>query len=110
MEVNQSIREYILMGHSYEEAKELSAYEIALKEQLKNQKINMRERPIKMARVIHKQGISITCKDHLGNVFPSLKAMTKHYGVSVYTYQSRLRKGWSKERALTTAVKSRQVV
>lgn len=108
MEVNQSIREYMLMGHSYEEAKELSNHEIALKAQLKNQKINMRERPIKMVRVIHKSGIAISCKGHLGNVFPSLKAMTKHYGVPVYTYQNRLQKGWSKERALTTLYKPKK--
>ena len=41
------------------------------------------------------------CTDHLGNAYPSLNAMCRHYGVTRYCYQSRLDLGWTKERALT---------
>lgn len=44
----------------------------------------------------------IKCKDHLGKEYPSLNAMCKAYGLSRYTYSSRLNLGWDQEKALTT--------
>lgn len=41
-------------------------------------------------------------KDHLGQDFESIQAMCNHYGIHRSCYESRLRKGWSKEKALTT--------
>lgn len=41
------------------------------------------------------------CTDHLGNQFPTTTAMCEHWGVPRATYNSRLRKGWSVEEALT---------
>ena len=44
-----------------------------------------------------------SCKDHLGNVFPSKKAMYKHYGISKKTYVNRIEKRhMSLKAALTT--------
>ena len=40
--------------------------------------------------------------DHLGNTFPSLNAMCQHWGISRTLYSSRIKNGWSVERALTT--------
>lgn len=42
------------------------------------------------------------CKDHLGNEYPSIEAMLKHYGLARTTFWNRInRAGWSLERALT---------
>lgn len=43
-----------------------------------------------------------TCKDHLGNEYPSLNAMCRVYNISRYMYQERINSGWSLEKALTT--------
>ena len=42
----------------------------------------------------------IRCRDHLGNAFPSQKAMLAYWGVSHTTYKHRLSKGEPLERAL----------
>ena len=39
--------------------------------------------------------------DHLGNTYPTLTAMCEHYGLRLDTYRRRLKKGFSKEEALT---------
>lgn len=41
------------------------------------------------------------CKDHLGNSFESKFAMSKSWGVNPYTVDTRLRRGWTLEEALT---------
>lgn len=44
-----------------------------------------------------------SCKDHLGNEYPSIEAMCKAYGISRHTYSTRVNKlGWTVEDALTT--------
>lgn len=40
-------------------------------------------------------------EDHLGNKFPTIKSMCKHWGIKVTTYNGRIACGWSKEKALT---------
>ena len=45
------------------------------------------------------------CFDHLGNIYKSVSEMCKHYGLSVYVYEFRIRNGWSLEATLTTPVK-----
>ena len=45
---------------------------------------------------------SRSVKDYLGNQFDSVKDMYAHWGIRRDTYNSRLRKGWSLEEALTT--------
>lgn len=45
-------------------------------------------------------------KDHLGNVYPSIYAMCKHWGVRDSTFIHRIQKGMSIKKALTTPVKS----
>lgn len=43
-------------------------------------------------------------KDHLGNTYPSLTKMCEHYGITHYTFHTRVNKlGWSVEKALTTS-------
>lgn len=44
--------------------------------------------------------------DHLGQVFESKNAMCKHWKISRHIYDGRIKSGWSKEKALTTIVKS----
>lgn len=41
------------------------------------------------------------CQDHLGQRFPSVKSMCRHYGVNPGTFANRRRKNWTLERALT---------
>ena len=42
------------------------------------------------------------CKDHLGNVYPSKVDRAKAYNLDNNVIQTRLAKGWTLERALTT--------
>lgn len=49
-------------------------------------------------------GKDITIKDHLGNVYVSMKEMCDHYGVSLWAYKNRIMK-MSVEDALTAAAK-----
>lgn len=43
----------------------------------------------------------IKCKDHLGNEFPSIKAMCRHWGINHETYKCRIKIGCSVKNALT---------
>ncbi len=43
-----------------------------------------------------------TCKDHLGNVFSSIKEMCDYYGIDKSTYNGRKRLGWSLQKILET--------
>lgn len=45
-------------------------------------------------------------KDHLGNVYPSIHAMCKHWGVRDSTFIHRIQKGMSIKKSLTAPVKS----
>lgn len=47
-------------------------------------------------------------EDHLGNKYNSLASMCKHYGMSDCTYRSRIQKGWTLEKALTTPVRPKK--
>ena len=49
---------------------------------------------------------STPSRDHLGNDFPSMAAMARHYGITVCRLGQRLRKGWPLVRALTAPVAS----
>jgi hypothetical protein len=42
------------------------------------------------------------CYDHVGNVFPSKSSMCRFYEIPLNTFYSRLKNGWSLEKALTT--------
>lgn len=42
--------------------------------------------------------------DHLGQTFPSIAAMCKHWNISAKRYDGRIRSGWSVEKALTTTI------
>lgn len=42
--------------------------------------------------------------DHLGNVYETAKAMVSHYGLTLDTYNRRIKIGWSIEKALTTPI------
>ena len=45
------------------------------------------------------------CKDHLGNEFPSIGEMCRHYQINQSTFNDRIKKGWSMEKALTAPLK-----
>lgn len=49
-------------------------------------------------------GNTTICYDHLGNKYPSKKAMVQHYDMRYSTYMSRICQGWSIEKALTTPI------
>ena len=44
------------------------------------------------------------CKDHLGNEFESIQEMCDHYNINRNNYNTRIKNGWSTEKALTTPV------
>lgn len=48
--------------------------------------------------------------DHLGNKFNTQKAMLNYWGISEYSYRTRINKGWSLERALSTPSKTNRKV
>lgn len=52
---------------------------------------------------------NIISKDHLGNVFPTMKAMCEHWGQSYGTVSYRLERGLSMKEALTTK-REREIV
>lgn len=41
-------------------------------------------------------------KDHLGNSYPSTKAMCDHYGISSSLFTSRVKRNWDIQKALET--------
>ena len=47
----------------------------------------------------------VVVKDHLGNIYPSRRALAKAYGISYVTMQQRFRIGWDLERVLTSPVR-----
>ena len=55
------------------------------------------KRKIKVSRGVG--GIPST--DHLGNRYPTIKAMCDHYGIAVMLYRQRISGGWTLEDALT---------
>lgn len=46
-------------------------------------------------------GRNNTCRDHLGNEYPSVPDMCQAYGIPPSTYANRLSRGWTIEQALT---------
>ena len=48
--------------------------------------------------------------DHLGNTYPTLTAMCQHYNLRLDTYRNRLKKGFSKEEALTYKLYQTKVI
>ena len=52
-----------------------------------------------------KGGEQIMVKDHLGKEYRSERAMLRAYGIGRTNYATRIRKGWSMEKALTTPSK-----
>ena len=44
-----------------------------------------------------------SCRDHLGNIFPSQRAMCRRYGISPSLYCNRRKKGWPVKASLLGA-------
>lgn len=62
----------------------------------------LKKRNCSPAEVFFRGSLSSTeSKDHLGKVFPTIRAMCKHWNINVSTFSFRIRKGWSIEKALT---------
>lgn len=53
---------------------------------------------------------NIVSKDHLGNIFPTRKAMCEHWGISCAMFVSRLDRGMTIEQALTTGYKLKREI
>ena len=43
--------------------------------------------------------------DHLGNIYESINKMCDSYNIEPSTYHDRIKRGWDKEKALTTPIK-----
>lgn len=54
-----------------------------------------------LTRPVNMQYHGKKCIDHLGNEYPSLLAMCRHYGIHRMKYKNRIKLGWSQEDALT---------
>lgn len=52
---------------------------------------------------------AVSCEDHLGNIYPSVTARAKAYGLSDATVEDRLKHGWSLKDALTIAPNDRNL-
>lgn len=50
------------------------------------------------------------CYDHLGNKFPSVAAMCKHYNIARPSFDTRIKNHWPLEKALTAPVKHVTVI
>ena len=62
----------------------------------------LKKRNCSLAEVFFRGNLNNTeSKDHLGNVFPTIRAMCKHWNINVSTFSFRISKGWSIEKALT---------
>jgi len=57
--------------------------------------------------MLDSKGNPKACRDHLGNQYNSLSEMCKQYNISINTFHSRKRRGWSLERILTTEIKQK---
>lgn len=55
------------------------------------------------------RGIKQTVTDHTGRQFDSLLAMCKYYKINCDTYLIRIKRGWTKEKALTTPIECRSI-
>lgn len=65
-----------------------------------------------LSRYQHTAEISanaMSCEDHLGNVYPSVKARAKAYGLNSTTVEDRLKHGWTLQDALTVAPNDKSV-
>ena len=60
---------------------------------------------IQIARKANACGLSLRKKtsDHLGNTYPSIKALCDKYQITIYAYYQRRYDGWSLEKTLTTS-------
>ena len=54
-----------------------------------------------------KQMYQKPCTDHLGNTFPSQKAMCKHYHITKDSFNKRIKNNWTLKDALTVPIKKR---
>lgn len=45
-------------------------------------------------------------EDHLGHIFASKKEMCEHWGISVSSFDERIKKGWTLQKALETPIQS----
>ncbi len=51
---------------------------------------------------VQRKGTAIATQDHTGRLFESKADKVKFWGISKSTYEHRIKRGWSEERALTT--------
>lgn len=121
-------RDYILMGYSIEEARELASHEVAAKQKIQKEleKEKIKEAPVK---TVHKyQGLTLTpmpddlkqqyaaaskakrarkCTDHEGREHESIAAMAKFWKLPPDVVRQRLTVlHWSKKKSLTTPVQT----
>lgn len=54
--------------------------------------------------------LSTAVVDHLGNRYKTLNDMLHHYGISIRSYQKRLRSNWTLEEILTTPMHKERVM
>lgn len=63
--------------------------------------------PYKRYEMYERSSKCVKCEDHLGQQFPSISEMCRSYGIDLVTFLTRLRCGWSREKALTAPIPGR---
>lgn len=94
-------RDYILMGYSIEEARELASHEVAAKQKIQKE---LEKHEIKAAS---KAKRARKCTDHEGREHESVAAMAKFWKLPPEVVRQRLTVlHWSKKKSLTTPVQT----
>lgn len=68
------------------------------------------ERALNKGRITERMGKKgVSCVDHHGNTFATKKDMCTHYGIDRTTFNARIKKGWTIEKALTTPLRKKKI-
>lgn len=103
--MNQDIRDFMLMGLSYEDACEqarLKAESQAANGCIEPPKAKRHKSKTRYAGDPYVTAAMIPCKDHTGQRYEDDKAMCKRWDIDIEVYRARKAHGWSVEEALTT--------
>ncbi len=110
--LSKTVMDYFHQGLTLEEAVEAASIEDRYKKSFLFSSSNevvkkyTKKPSVKKAKKALNENIlfvrgSFSCTDHLGNVYKSKRAMCKAYGISIATYERRIKKYYSLERVLT---------
>lgn len=93
-------------GNEFETLGEMAEY-WKISDSTLQRRLSIMKLPIKDALTMTTEAIhnnAHKCYDHLGNEFPSKKAMCEHYNIERQVFFGRMAIGWSLEKTLTTPI------